>query len=217
MSEQDHSGIEPMDVAADVLLFTIEDDKLKLLMIERSEDPFCGLPALPGVFIRGNETPEEAALRAIREETSLTGIYLEQLYTFGRVDRDPRRRILSVAYMALVPRERLTFSAGERTRAAWLADVDELLKPETAVAFDHKEIIRTARVRLAGKVEYTDIAFYLAGETFTLPALQKIFEILLGEKLYKANFRKKMADRIEPTGEMLTGGAHRPSRIYRKK
>lgn len=215
--EYDASKYKPLAVTTDVLLFTIEDDRLKLLMIERNEEPFAHEPALPGVFIQAEETPEEAALRAIREETGLEGIYLEQLYTFGGIDRDPRMRIISIAYMALVPRALLTFSAGLRTRRVWLADVDELLKPETKIAFDHQEIIRTARIRLAGKVEYTDIAFYLAGETFTLPKLQRIFEILLGEKLYKANFRKKMADRIEETGEMLSGGAHRPSRLYRKK
>ena len=217
MHNQDPSRHASMSVTADVLLFTIEDDKLKLLLIRRGEEPFAGAPALPGVFVQRDETPEEAAERAIFEETGLTGIYLEQLYTFGAVDRDPRMRIISIAYMALVPREKLIFSAGLRTSEVWLEDVEELLKGDRTLAFDHREIIRTARARLAGKVEYTDIAFHLAGETFTLPDLQRIFEILLGGKLYKANFRRKMAERIEETGEMISGGAHRPSRLYRLK
>ena len=217
MNAQDPAKHASMSVAVDVLLFTIEDGRLKLLLIRRQDDPFAGLPALPGVFVRPDETPEDAAARAIFEETGLTGIYLEQLYTFGAVDRDPRMRIISVAYMALVPREELTFSAGLRTSGAWLEDADELLQDGRPLAFDHRQIIRTARTRLAGKVEYTDIAFHLAGETFTLPDLQRIFEILLGGKLYKANFRKKMADRIEETGGMAAGGSHRPSRLYRLK
>ncbi len=217
MKDQDPSEKAFMSVTVDVLLCTIEDDTLKLLLIRRGEEPFAGVPALPGVFVRPDETPEAAAERAIYEETGLSGIYLEQLYTFGAVDRDPRMRIISIAYMALVPRENLTFSAGARTRDAWLEDADALLREDAPLAFDHREIIRIARTRLAGKVEYTDVAFHLAGETFTLPDLQRIFEILLGEKLYKANFRKKMADRIEETGEMVSGGAHRPSKLYRLK
>ena len=204
MKDQDPSEKAFMSVTVDVLLFTIEDDTLKLLLIRRGEEPFAGVPALPGVFVRPDETPEAAAERAIYEETGLSGIYLEQLYTFGAVDRDPRMRIISIAYMALVPRENLTFSAGARTRDAWLEDADALLRENAPLAFDHREIIRIARTRLAGK-------------TFTLPDLQRIFEILLGEKLYKANFRKKMADRIEETGEMVSGGAHRPSKLYRLK
>lgn len=217
MENQDLFPYASMSVTVDVLLFTIEDGRLKLLLIRRGEEPFAGVPALPGVFIRPDETPEAAAERAIREETGLTGIYLEQLYTFGAVDRDPRRRIISIAYMALVPREKLTFSAGARTRDAWLEDADALLQDDRPLAFDHRAIIRTARTRLAGKVEYTDIAFHLAGEEFTLPDLQRIFEILLGEKLYKANFRKKMAEKIEETGEMISGGPYRPSKLYRLK
>lgn len=217
MEGYDPSKYEKLSVAVDLLVFTVEDNRLKLLMIERDEDPFAGILALPGVFVRVNETLDDAAARGIREETGLEGIYFEQLYTFGGVERDPRMRIISVAYMALVPLEQLVFHAGARTSGAWLVDAEELLESEDPVAFDHKEIIRYARWRLANKVEYTGIAFHLVEREFTLPELQRVYEILLGKSLYKANFRKKVAGLIEETEHMTSGDAHRPSRLYRAK
>ena len=205
-----------ISVAVDLLTFTIEDNNLKVLMIERDEDPFKGKLALPGVFVREDETLDGAAIRGIREETGLEGIYFEQLYTFGDIDRDPRKRIISVSYMALVPVEQLVFKAGERVSGAWLVDVEEILNSRDEIAFDHKQIIQVARERLANKVEYTDIAFHLVGEEFTLPELQNVYEILLGKPVYKANFRKKMASMIEETEYFTTGAAHRPSRLYRR-
>lgn len=205
-----------ISVAVDLLTFTIEDNNLKVLMIERDEDPFKGKLALPGVFVREDETLDGAAIRGIREETGLEGIYFEQLYTFGDIDRDPRKRIISVSYMALVPVEQLVFKAGERVSGAWLVDVEGILNSRDEIAFDHKQIIQVARERLANKVEYTDIAFHLVGEEFTLPELQNVYEILLGKPVYKANFRKKMASMIEETEYMTTGAAHRPSRLYRR-
>ena len=217
MEQYDASIYEKPSVAVDLLVFTIEDRRLKLLMIEREEAPFGGMPALPGGFVRMDETLDETAERGIKEETGLSGIYFEQLYTFGDVDRDPRMRIISVAYMALVPVEKLAYKAGERVRAAYLEDVEELLAGDKEIAFDHRKIIAYARWRLANKVEYTDIAFHLVGKLFTLPELQIVYEILLGKELYKANFRKKMADLIEETEYMTSGEAHRPSRLYRRK
>lgn len=216
-AKYDSSQYEKMSVAVDLLVFTIEDDRLKLLMIEREEEPFAGKLALPGVFVGIDETLDAAAKRGIREETGLKDIYFEQLYTFGDVKRDPRMRIVSVSYMALVPLEKLTFKAGKRTKAAYLVDVEELLSSNTSVAFDHKKIIGYARWRLANKAEYTLIAFHLVPDGFTLPNLQKVYEILLGKPLYKANFRKKVAEFIEETEFQTSGDAHRPSRIYRLK
>ena len=217
MKEYDSSQYEKPSVAVDLLVFTIEEDRLKILLIERSEDPFSGCLAFPGVFIGMQETLDEAAARGIAEETGLKDIYFEQLYTFSDVDRDPRMRILSVAYMALVPVEKLQFRAGQRTRSASLEDVEELLASGKKLAFDHRKILSYARWRLANKVEYTDIAFHLVPELFTLPQLQKVYEILLGKSLYKANFRKKMAVMIEETAYTTSGEAHRPSRLYRVK
>ena len=217
LTDYDPSQYKKMSVAVDLLVFTIEEDRLKLLMIEREEEPFAGKLALPGVFVGIDETLDAAAKRGIREETGLKDIYFEQLYTFGDVKRDPRMRIVSVSYMALVPLEKLTFKAGKRTKAAYLVDVEELLSSNTSVAFDHKKIIGYARWRLANKVEYTLIAFHLVPDGFTLPNLQKVYEILLGKPLYKANFRKKVAEFIEETEFQTSGDAHRPSRIYRLK
>ena len=217
MKGYDSSKYEKMSVAVDLLVFTVDDGKLKILLIERSEDPFKNALALPGVFVGVNETLDDAAQRGIKEETGLKNIYFEQLYTFGEVKRDPRMRIISVSYMALVPIEKLDFVAGERTVNAGLYDVEELLSSKKKMAFDHKEILKYARWRLANKVEYTDIAFHLVREEFTLPALQKVYEILLGKSLYKANFRKKIAPMIEETEFVTSGDKFRPSRLYRRK
>lgn len=217
LTDYDPSQYKKMSVAVDLLVFTIEEDRLKLLMIEREEEPFAGKLALPGVFVGIDETLDAAAKRGIREETGLKDIYFEQLYTFGDVKRDPRMRIISVSYMALMPLEKLSFKAGKRTKDAYLVDVEELLASDRSVAFDHKKIISYARWRLANKVEYTLIAFHLVPEGFTLPNLQKVYEILLGKPLYKANFRKKISEFIEETEFQTSGDAHRPSRIYRLK
>lgn len=217
LTDYDPSQYKKMSVAVDLLVFTIDEDRLKLLMIEREEEPFAGKLALPGVFVGIDETLDAAAKRGIREETGLKDIYFEQLYTFGDVKRDPRMRIISVSYMALVPLEKLSFKAGKRTKDAYLVDVEELLASDRTVAFDHKKIISYARWRLANKVEYTLIAFHLVPEGFTLPNLQKVYEILLGKPLYKANFRKKISEFIEETEFQTSGDAHRPSRIYRLK
>ena len=202
-------------VAVDLLVFTIEEDRLKILTIRRQYPPFEGQRALPGVFVKADETLDQAAQRGLREETGLEDIYFEQLYTWGAPDRDPRRRVISVSYLALVDAQRLLgFGPGLRTTGAELADVQELLTAED-LAFDHRQIIACGRERLAGKVEYTPIAFSLVPEEFTLPQLQRVYEILLGKPLYKANFRKKIAPLVEETDRSTSGDAHRPSKFYR--
>ena len=202
-------------VAVDLLVFTIEEDRLKILTIRRQYPPFEGQRALPGVFVRDDETLDQAAQRGLREETGLADIYFEQLYTWGAPDRDPRRRVISVSYLALVDAQRLRgFGPGLRTTGAELSDVQALLEAED-LAFDHRQIIACGRERLAGKVEYTPIAFSLVPEEFTLPQLQRVYELLLGKPLYKANFRKKIAPLVEETDRSTSGDAHRPSKFYR--
>ena len=202
-------------VAVDLLVFTIEEDRLKILTIRRKYPPFEGQRALPGVFVKADETLDQAAQRGLREETGLEDIYFEQLYTWGAPDRDPRRRVISVSYLALVDAQRLRgFGPGLRTTGAALSDVQALLEAED-LAFDHRQIIACGRERLAGKVEYTPIAFSLVPEEFTLPQLQRVYEILLGKPLYKANFRKKIAPLVEETDRSTSGDAHRPSKFYR--
>lgn len=202
-------------VAVDLLVFTIDEDRLKLLTIRRQYPPFEGFRALPGVFVRDDETLDQAAMRGLREETGLEDIYFEQLYTWGAPDRDPRRRVISVSYLALVDAGRLRGVApGLRTTQAELTDIRELLEAQD-VAFDHRHIAAYGRQRLANKVEYTPIAFSLVPEEFTLPQLQRVYEILLGKPLYKANFRKKIAPMVEQTERSTAGDAHRPSKYYR--
>lgn len=216
LEKYDSSKYEKVSVAVDLLVFTIEEEMLKLVTIRRAEPPFEGFLSLPGVFIGIGETLSDAVKRGIREETGLEHIYFEQLYTWGDINRDPRMRILSVSYMALVPIEKLKLKAGERVMEVKLYPVDKLLMSDVKLAFDHKTIISYARERLRNKVEYTEIAFELISEEFTLPQLQKIYEIILGRELYKANFRNRMAELIEPTDNMLTTTKHRPSRYYRR-
>ncbi len=211
LKEYDSSGFQKPSVAVDLVLFTVREETLQVLLTERTQYPFIGKLSLPGVFVRIDETLDEAAQRALYQKTGLHDIYLEQLYTWGALDRDPRMRIISVSYYALVPDSQIPDSEREK-----FSPVEEILQRED-IAFDHREIIRYGRERIRNKVSYTDIAFSLVPEEFTLPQLQKIYEILLGQKLYKANFRKKIADKIQPTEKHTSGSKHRPSRIYRKK
>ena len=212
----DTEFLKPL-VAVDLLVFTIADDRLKIVLVERAEEPFKGCLSLPGVFVREGETPDSAAERGVREEAGLEGIYFEQLYTWGGIDRDPRRRVISVSYLSLVNHEKLSLTAGERTSGAVLCDVDELLGQSTRLAFDHRDMIACGRERIKNKTEYTRIAFEFLPELFTLPQLQRVYEILLGRQLYKANFRRKIAPLIEETDMMTSGDAHRPSRYYKQK
>ena len=206
---------QKISVAIDVLIFTVEDDTLKIVLVKRNEKPFKDLYALPGVALRESETLEEAAERSVGERTGLKNIFLEQLYTFGAIDRDPRNRTVSVAYYALTDPEKLI--AVHNADGVSLVPVNEVLAGISPLAFDHREMIDYGRKRLCGKVSYSGIAFEFVPEEFTLPQLQRVYEILLGEKLYKANFRKMISPLVEETGNMLTGQAHRPSKLYRRK
>lgn len=211
----DSSKFEKPSVAVDLVLFTILDEKLQVLMVNRNMHPFRGMLSLPGVFVGMKETLDEAAQRALYQKTGLHDIYFEQLYTWGSVDRDPRMRIISVSYYALVPSSRIELPQGEDAPQFYPAD--EIAAMTEGVAFDHSRIVACGRERIRSKVNWSDIAFALVPEEFTLPQLQRVYEILLGQKLYKANFRKKIAEKIEDTNKMTSGHAHRPSHIYRKK
>lgn len=210
-------AFEKPSVAVDLLVFTVEDGKLKIVTVRRQEYPFKGELALPGVFVGMNESVDEAAKRGIKEEAGLEDIYFEQLYAFGEIDRDPRMRVISIAYIALVPIEKIHLRTGLRSEKTELTDVDALLSSDEEVAFDHRQIIKSGRERIRSKTENTSLPFNLMPEEFTLPELQKVYEILLGKKLYKANFRKKIAEMIVETDHMTSGDAHRPSRYYKFK
>jgi 8-oxo-dGTP diphosphatase len=202
-------------VTTDVVMFTIREETLQLLLIKRAAEPFKGCWALPGGFVNPDESLETAAARELEEETGVSGVYLEQLYTYGAPDRDPRDRIISVAYYALVPSDRLELrAASDAQDVRWFA-FDDL----PALAFDHAEIVQMAHRRLAAKLDYSTIALQFMPDTFTLGDLQDVYETILREPQDKRNFRKRILalDRIEATGGQRRNGAHRPAKLYRVK
>lgn len=202
-------------LTTNVVVFTLRDDKLKLLLVRRRNPPFRGCWALPGGFVDGDEDLEANAMRALEEGTGVSGVYLEQLYTFGAPERDPRERVISVAYYALVPSERLRLRTNSNSEGVGWFALDEL--PE--LAFDHAEMAAVAHQRLAAKLAYSTIAFQFMPEKFTLSDLQTVYEIILNQRLDKRNFRKRVLalDQIQHTQEVRRNGSHRPARLYRAK
>lgn len=177
-------------LTVDAVVFGLDlaDRSLKLLLIERLGEPFKGHWALPGGFVNMDEPTEKAVLRELEEETSLTGLYLEQLYTFSGVDRDPRERVVSVAYYGLVSPDSLRPRAGSDAKTVEWHKADDL----PPLAFDHAEIVRVGLERLRGKIRYQPVGFELLPPQFTLTQLQRMYEIILGRPLDKRNFRKKV-------------------------
>ncbi len=200
-------------VTTDVVVFTLRDERLKALLIRRPEEPFRGMWALPGGFVGPGEGLEESARRNLDVGTGVTGLFLEQLYTFGEPGRDPRGRVISVAYYALVPSERLRLRTATGSEGVGWFALDEF--PE--LAFDHAAIVEDARQRLSAKLAYSTIAFQFMPEKFTLPELQTVYEIILNEPLDKRNFRKRVLalEQLEATDEVRRNGSHRPARLYR--
>jgi 8-oxo-dGTP diphosphatase len=200
-------------LTVDIVVFALDDEDLQVMLIERDLEPFAGQWALPGGFVRVEETLDGAASRELREETGLHDIFLEQLYTFGDVERDPRERIVTVAYYALVNLAGHAVQASTDARnAAWFP-VTEL----PTLAFDHARIIDTALERLRGKVRYQPLGFELLPERFTLRQLQHLYEIVLGRELDKRNFRKKVLSMgiLKETNEIEKDVAHRAARLFR--
>ncbi len=198
-------------IAVDTVIFTMSDADLLVLLVRRRGEPFAGHWAIPGGFVEDGESLDDAASRELREETGVDDVYLEQLYTFGRPDRDPRGRVISVVYYALLRQAILPAAADDAADARWFP-----LRDLPPLAFDHAEVLDYALSRLRNKVEYTNIVFSLLPDTFTLTELQRVYEIILGRALDKRNFRKKIGslDLVEPTGAVRRDGAHRPARLY---
>jgi len=200
-------------VTVDIVVFSLRDACLQVLLIQRAEPPFVNCWALPGGFIKITESLEEAATRELEEETGIVDAYLEQLYTYGETDRDPRDRVITVAYYALIAADKkIRYEGGtDATQAAWYS-VDEL----PALAFDHAAIIQYALRRLRYKLEYSAVGFELLPQQFSLSELQTTYEIILGEQLDKRNFRRRIleANIIEDTHQVRSGEG-RPARLYR--
>lgn len=200
-------------VTVDVVIFTLRDDDLQVLLVKRKHPPYAGRWAIPGGFIAPDEPLDAAARRELEEETGVRDVYLEQLYTFGEPRRDPRQRVITVAYFALVPAPLATRAGGDAADARWWS-----MYGLPTLAFDHTQILDYALTRLRYKLEYTAVGFQLLPQTFTLTELQKAYEVILGVTLDKRNFRRKILDArlriIEETSEYRTGEG-RPAMLYR--
>jgi 8-oxo-dGTP diphosphatase len=191
----------------------LDAQELKVMLIQRALEPFMGKWALPGGFVRLAETLEEAARRELEEETGLHHVFLEQLYSFSALDRDPRERVVSVAYYALVNlRDHDVHAASDASDAAWFGVHDV-----PSLAFDHAEILQTALDRLRGKLRYQPIGFELLPKKFTLSQLQRLYELVLERELDKRNFRKRVLamDLLVELDEVEQGVSHRAARLYR--
>jgi ADP-ribose pyrophosphatase YjhB (NUDIX family) len=255
------SDFDLLSVAVDVAVFGIEVEppedpvrqldvpRLKILLVRRAGHPFKGAWSLPGGFLGLRETLEGTAARVVASKTGLRDLYMEQLYTFGDPGRDPRARILSCAYLALLDLSGLVAGRGPAGgENAWfslsldpkgpalsLEGGGELfaiplrkaertlgrikvpalaLRDPSPLAFDHAGIILSALTRLRDKADYTDLVFSLMPEEFTLSQLMTAYEIILGEKLLSAAFRRKIAPKIRPTGRMLRSKKFRPSQLF---
>lgn len=199
-------------VTVDCVVFGVADPALQVLLIQRAAEPYAGFWALPGGFVRLNEDLEAAARRELLAETTVGDVYLEQLHAFGDIERDPRGRVISVAYYALVNRDDVRVQAATDAEDACWADATDL----PALAFDHNAIVDLAVARLRDRVRRTSIAFELLPQTFTLTQLQRLYEIVLDRPLDKRNFRRKVLSMgvLLDTGEKETGVAHRAAALY---
>jgi 8-oxo-dGTP diphosphatase len=199
-------------LTVDCVVFGFDESELKVLLIQRALDPFKGKWALPGGFVHVNETLDDAARRELTEETGLKNVFLEQLFTFGTVNRDPRERVVSVAHYALVKlTDYQAKAATDAANAEWFP-VSKLPK----LAFDHADIVATALARLQGKVRYQPIGFELLPPKFTLSELQHLYEAILETALDKRNFRKKVLGfgLLVPLDETQMTGRHRPAQLF---
>jgi 8-oxo-dGTP diphosphatase len=210
--QYDVSKYERPSVTVDMLMMSLRQRDLQMLLIKRRAWPYKDMWAFPGGFVNIDESLETAAKRELKEETGVEDVYLEQLYTFGDPGRDPRTRVITVVYFALLDSERLQVAAAsDAADVGWFSVYDP-----PPLAFDHAQIVEYALNRLRGKLDYTRIAFNLLPRQFTLRELQWVYEIILHKKLDKRNFRKKILGTgiLEDTGEKKMEGTHRPARLY---
>lgn len=272
----DASKYDRPSVTVDMLIFTVTntekenyrklpDKALRILLIKRGDHPYIGQWALPGGFVQMDESLDEAAIRELKEETNVDNVYMEQLYTWGDVGRDPRTRVISTSYMTLADSSTMNIVASDDADdAKWfsvklqllsedkistekgykvttsyklkLSSDDETIEAElrktetiegkitkvntevlssNGIAFDHAKIIAYGIERLRAKIEYTDIAFNLMPELFTLTELQQVYEMILDQELLKANFRRKISHMVIETDEYRKDAGHRPSKLFK--
>lgn len=230
LESYDAGEYERPSVAVNIVLLSLGDSGLSTLVVRRDEHPYKGKWSLPGCFVRMDESLDAAAARCLRDKAGLQDVFLEQLYTFGDVQRDPRTRVITVAYYALVDRARFEAARlDERSSfvgvvaVPWAGEtggavdvLDRSGKP-LRLAFDHNELLGMAVKRVRGKLGYTPIGFQLLPERFTLRQLQAVHETVLGRPLNKDSFRRRMlsSELLEATGERQHDVDHRPAELYR--
>jgi 8-oxo-dGTP diphosphatase len=230
LASYDPAAYERPSVTVDLALLSVRDGALHALLMRRTQPPAEGRWALPGGFVGMDESLDEAARRVLHEKAHIASAFLEQLYTFGAVERDPRMRIITVAYYALLPAARFA-KALEQSDELALAKVVTAWKGETGgraealaadgarlgLAFDHADILGLAVKRLRGKLDYSQVGFELLPPQFTLRALQDVHEAILGVRFNKPAFRRRMLDKgvLEPTGLREQGVTFRPAELYR--
>ncbi|MFI6349246.1 NUDIX hydrolase [Streptomyces sp. NPDC050560] len=217
----DKHAFEPFAVTVDLAVFTLRHGGLHVLLVERGEEPFTGRWALPGGFVLPHESAGTAARRELAEETGLdtgtvAGLHLEQLATYSEPDRDPRMRVVSVAYAALVPDPPEPRGGGDAARAAWLP-----FREHGGLAFDHDGILADAHERVGAKLEYTCLATSFCPHQFTLGELQQVYESVWDTTLDRPNFRRKVLAtpgfvELVPGAARLTGGRGKPAALYRR-
>ncbi|MEK6757807.1 MAG: NUDIX domain-containing protein [Nanoarchaeota archaeon] len=205
---------EKPSVTVDIVIFTIRDDDLKVLLVKRDIEPFKGEWAIPGGFVRINESLEDAAKRELEEETGVKDVYLEQLYSFGNPERDPRGRVITIAYIALINSEKIKLKATtDASDVQWFS-----IKKIPSLAFDHKKILDYSLKRLKWKFEYTAVAFSLLPKKFAISEIQKIYEIVFDREFDKRNFSKKLLSlNILKEEEIKKDVSHRPPMTYSLK
>ena len=214
MEEEELSKYPQPSVTVDIVIFSIKDGDLRVLLVERGVEPYKGQWALPGGFVRVDESLEAAAARELDEEAGVKDVYLEQLYTFGNVDRDTRGRVITVGYMALVNSDNIKLEAKtDVTDAQWIS-----VKTLPELAFDHAKIFNYALKRLKWKFEYTTVAFSMLPKHFTMSQLQELYEVVFDKDFDKRNFRKKVLSlNILREEAVMTGVSHRPPQLYSLK
>lgn len=234
LKEYDSSQYEKPSVTADALIFTMNaKQKLEILLVKREDFPYAGKWSVPGSFIKMNETPEQTALRALKQKTGIMNVYLEQLYTFAAVDRDPRMRIISISYIALIPKNKLLLQNQENVAMFEISIIDKEIRLRNEdidveisvkdLAFDHGQQLCTALERLQGKIDYSDIAFELLADRnqFTIYELKKIHEAILNKELDTGNFRRNFMKKYLDTGKVVKNGivsteySNKPSTTYK--
>ena len=230
LAAYDASQFPHPSLTVDVALVAVDQQGLRAVLIRRAEHPDRGCWSLPGGFVQMDESLDDAADRALRTKVGVSGIFLEQLYTFGQPDRDPRTRIITVAYYALVDAARLSVAVGDQLRLGilqvpWQGEQGGSVQAydedgaAMSLAFDHADILGLVVQRLRGKLDYAPIGFELLPRRFTLRQLQLIHETILGRRLNKDSFRRRMlaTGLLAATGKMEQGVGHRPAELYRFK